>query len=338
MDVTTGAAAPDVAGLQPVLGDARRYSFFQLVDLIHRHHGDDLERETGREPSQERIRFSSTASLGFPGSDVLSALSPEHEFAPYQMEVSFLGLHGAQSPLPGYYLEDLAWEQGQQLGVRRHFLDFFNHRLVTLFHRVWRKYRYYIRFQPDAGDGFSDHIFALVGLGDRRLRGETPINWSKMLSYAGLLAGRSRSPEVVSGIVAHCFDLAEVEIEPWVLRKVRIPLDQQTCLGGHNVSLGGSTLVGDSIRDRSGKFILRLKGLSRERFADFLPNGDDHQRLVKLVEFTMREQLAYDLELVMRPRDVRPMRLGEDVRLGWNSFVDPEPGSQPPGVRLQIRR
>ena len=43
MDVTTRAAASDVAELQPVLGNARRYSFFQLVDLIHRHHGDDLE-------------------------------------------------------------------------------------------------------------------------------------------------------------------------------------------------------------------------------------------------------------------------------------------------------
>lgn len=338
MDVATRAAAPDVAQLQPVLGDAKRYSFFQLVDLIHRHHGDDLERDTDQAPQRERIRFSSTASLGFPASDVLSALSPEHDAAPYQMEVSFLGLHGSQSPLPGYYLEDLAWEQGQNLGIRRYFLDFFNHRLVTLFHRVWRKYRYYVRFQPKASDGFSDHIFALVGLGDERLRGETPINWSKMLAYAGLMAGRSRSPEVVSGIVAHCFDLADVEIEPWVLRKVAIPADQQTRLGGNNARLGDSTLVGSGIRDRSGKFILRIRGLSRDRFADFLPNGCDHQRLVKLVEFTMREQLAYDLELVMRPLDIRPMRLGEDVRLGWSSFVDPEPGNPPQGVRIQIRR
>ena len=159
MDVTTRAAASDVAELQPVLGNARRYSFFQLVDLIHRHHGDDLERSQDEQPQRERIRFSASAGLGFPGSDVVSAASPEHEHAPYQLEVSFLGLHGSQSPLPGYYLEDLAWEAGQNLGIRRHFLDFFNHRLVTLFHRAWRKYRYYVRFQPEASDGFSEHIF-----------------------------------------------------------------------------------------------------------------------------------------------------------------------------------
>lgn len=338
MDVTARSAAADVAGLQPVLGNARRYSFFQLVDLIHRHHGDDQERGRDDQPCQERIRFSSSAGLGFPGSDVVSALSPEHEHAPYQMEVSFLGLHGSQSPLPGYYLEDLAWEAGQDLGIRRHFLDFFNHRLVTLFHRTWRKYRYYVRFRPGASDGFSGLIYALVGLGDSRLREATPVNWSKMLAYSGLIAGRSRSPEVVSGIVGHCFDLDDVSIEQWALRKLAIADDQQTRLGQSNATLGNDTLVGSQIRDRSGKFILRIRNLSRQRFADFLPNGQDHQRLVKLVEFATREQLAYDLELQMRAQDIRPMQFGQDVRLGWNSFVTPEKSRRRPAVRIQIRR
>ncbi|WP_144820731.1 type VI secretion system baseplate subunit TssG [Marinobacter piscensis] len=338
MDVTARSAAADVAGLQPVLGNARRYSFFQLVDLIHRHHGDDLEGDRDSQACQERIRFSSSAGLGFPGSDVVSALSPEHEHGSYQMEVSFLGLHGSQSPLPGYYLEDLAWEAGQDLGVRRHFLDFFNHRLVTLFHRSWRKYRYYVRFRPGAADGFSDLVYALIGLGDSRLRDATPVNWSKMLAYSGLMAGRSRSPEVVSGIVAHCFDLDDVSIEQWVLRKVAIGEEQQTRLGRNNATLGNDTLVGSQVRDRSGKFILRIRNLSRQRFADFLPNGQDHQRLVKLVEFVTREQLAYDLELQMRSQDIRPMQLGAEVRLGWNSFVTPEKSRLRPAVRIQIRR
>jgi type VI secretion system protein ImpH len=338
MDAAARATAADVAELQPVLGNARRYNFFQLVDLIHRHHGDDLEREQDERPQRERIRFSASASLGFPGSDVISAETPAHEHAPYQLEVSFLGLHGSQSPLPGYYLEDMAWEAGQKLGVRRHFLDFFNHRLVTLFHRSWRKYRYYVRFQPGASDGFSEHVFSLVGLGDSQLRGATPVNWSKMLAYAGLMAGRSRSPEVVSGIIAHCFDLDDVAIEQWVLRRVEIPADQQTRLGQSNASLGHDTLVGSGIRDRSGKFILRIRNLDRNRFADFLPNGKDHQRLVKLVEFTTREQLAYDLELEMRPQDIKPMSMGGDVRLGWNSFLTPEKGLEHPAVRIQIRR
>ena len=83
MDVTARSAAADVAGLEPVLGNARRYSFFQLVDLIHRHHGDDLENSGNGEPRQARIRFSASAGLGLPGSDVVSALSPEPDTAAY---------------------------------------------------------------------------------------------------------------------------------------------------------------------------------------------------------------------------------------------------------------
>lgn len=32
------------------------------------------------------------------------------------------------------------------------------------------------------------------------------------------------------------------------------------------------------------------------------------------------------------------MELGEDVRLGWNSFVTPEKARRRPAVRIQIRR
>src|SRR5690606_39127184 len=166
----------------------------------------------------------------------------------------------------------------------------------------------------------------------------TPVNWSKMLAYAGMMAGRSRSADVVSSIVVYCFDLDDVSIQQWVLRKVAIAEDQQTRLGQANACLGQDTLLGSSIRDRSGKFILRLRNLSRQRFADFLPNGAEHERLVKLVEFATREQLAYDLELQMRPKDIRPMQPGEVVRLGWNSFVTPDRAREHPAVRIQIRR
>lgn len=339
MDVTARSAAADVAVLQPVLGDARRYNFFQLVDLIHRHHNDDMESAAAGNgsPAPERIRFSASAGLGFPGSDVVSALSPAHEYAPYQMEVSFLGLHGSQSPLPGYYLEDLAWEAGQNLGVRRHFLDFFNHRLVTLFHRSWRKYRYHVRYRPGANDGFSDTVFALMGLGDRQRRQALAVSESRLLAYAGVLAGPSRSAEVVAKIVGHCFDLAEVAIRQWVLRNVDITPAQQTSLGQANASLGQDTLAGARVADRSGKFCLRLGNLCHQRFTDFLPNGDDYPRLIRLLEFVVREPLAWDLELHMRPQDIQPVALGQHGRLGWTTFLNPEKVSASSYVCLPIR-
>lgn len=337
MELTEGAAAPDVA-LAPLLSGARRYEFFQLVELLHRHHNDDLEqRHSGSVPAFQRVRYTTSASLGFPGSDVL-ALGVNAR-GQYDMEVSFLGLQGAQSPLPSYYLEALAHESAHQEGTASDFLNFFNHRLLTLMHRSWRKYRHYVRYQNDARDGFSAAVFALVGLSDSNLRGETPINWSKMLAYAGLLAGRSRSPDVVIGIVSHCFDLAQVDIQEWVQRWVDIPLDQRSRTGLSGMTLGEDMVAGERVADVQGKFALCLRGLSLDRFRDFLPDGQEHQSLKTLVSFVLREPLAYDLELELLESEVKPMRLGSagSCQLGWTTFVDPNGDDTSTRRRVRIQ-
>ena len=337
MELTGGAAASDVA-LAPLINGARRYEFFQLVELLHRHHNDDLEqRHGGSVPAFQRVNYKASASLGFPGSDVLDLAINER--GQYEMKVSFLGLQGAQSPLPSYYLEALAHESAHQEGSAGDFLDFFNHRLLTLMHRSWRKYRHYVRYQDDAQDGFSAAVFALVGLADSNLRGETPINWSKMLAYAGLLAGRSRSPDVVSGIVSHCFDLAQVEIEEWILRWVDIPLDQRSRTGLSGMTLGEDMVAGERVADVKGKFALCLRGLSLARFRDFLPDGEEHQPLKTLVNFVLREPLAYDLEIELLESEVKPMRLGDagSCQLGWTTFVDPEGDEASTRRRVRIQ-
>jgi len=325
MELTSGTAASDVALLAPLFNAARRYEFFQLVELLHRHHHDDLEqRHGGSVPVFQRVRYKASASLGFPSSDVLALEANEN--GQYEMEVSFLGLQGSQSPLPGYYLEALAHESAHHEGIAGDFLDFFNHRLLTLTHRGWRKYRHHVRYQNNAQDGFSAAIFSLVGLADSNLRGETPINWSKMLSYAGLLAGRSRSPDVVSGIVSHCFEVAQVEIKQWVYRWIDMPPDQLSRNGLTGMTLGEDMVAGERVADVKGKFALRLRGLTLSRFRDFLPDGEEHQSLKTLVNFVLREPLAYDLELELLASEVKPMRLGDagSSQLGWTTFVNPD--------------
>lgn len=298
--------------------DVESYNFFQLVELLHRLFGDDPEAfADGRISS--KLLFSSNPSLGFAASDIkqLVELDEKH----YQLQVSFLGLSGAQSPLPGYFLEQIATE-GEQ-GLRQDFLDFFSHRLITLVYQIWRKYRYYIRFREEASDAFSAQLFALVGLADEDLRKETQINWCKMLSYAGTLAGRSRSPQVVSGIIAHYFDLQQVEIKQWQIRQVAIATEQKFRLGQANMCLGEDTVIGDSITDCMGKFVICFKKLTFERFQDFLPTGKDYATFCKLMEFILREQMAFDLELELDWGQAPLLQLNQDnsSSLGWYSFM-----------------
>lgn len=309
--------------------DARVYSFFQLVELLQKHKGLNPEEEEWERECQ--LVFSANPSLGFAASDIASLDQVNDHTV---MLTNFLGLAGSQSPLPAFITEQLLHEEPG--GIKRPFLDFFNNRLIALVYRIWRKYRYYVRFQPGAEDQFSAQLFALVGLGDTQLRGDTPINWCKMLAYAGTLAGRSRSPTVVAGIIAHCFDLEHVEIRQWVTRKVKIAKEQQMSLGCMNGRLGEDTVIGESVFDCNGKFVICIKDLTRERFNDFLPVGKEYQPLCKLVEFILREQMAFDLELSMTDEETPALQLGQHIALGWTSFLGEE--LQDKRVLIQVRQ
>ena len=324
-----------------LLADARNYSFHRLLEHLHTLHGDDLEAQPLSAAARRRVRLQSHAGLGFPASDVVEAarIEEDREEVRYRLQTSFFGLHGTDSPLPGYYLDRLAYEQAQERGIRPAFMDFFNHRLLTLLHTSWRKYRYYIRFQAEASDRFSRYVFSMVGLNDNDLRGATPLPWGRLLSFAGLIANRSRSPSVVSGIVEHCFDLHGVHIREFEARSVSLDQRQRLLLGKANGVLGSDFVVGDRSKTRASKFTLVIPNLTQTRFRQFLPSGDQFGRLRQLMDFLLRDATAYDLELGLREEDVPPFNLqrASGTHLGWTSFIEHQEHRHPAVVRIRGR-
>ncbi|MNJ14846.1 hypothetical protein D3C77_90800 [compost metagenome] len=325
-----------------LLADARNYSFHRLLELLHALHEDDLEAMPLSPASRRRIRLHSHAGLGFPASDVAYAdyLDGDSGDNPrYRVQTTFFGLHGSDSPLPSYYLERLAYEQAQEHGIRPAFLDFFNHRLLTLLHQSWRKHRYYIRFQSEARDRFSRYVFSLIGLNDNDLRGTTSLPWGRLLSFAGLIASRSRSPSVVSGIVEHCFDLQGVYIREFEIRSVLVPERQRLVLGKANGELGSSFVVGERTNTRASKFTLVIPDLTQARFREFLPSGAQFRRLQQLMNFLLRDATAYDLQLQLREEDVPPFNLRHQsgTHLGWTSFIEHRQQRQPGAVQIRGR-
>ena len=328
-----------------LLADARNYSFHRLLEHVYALHGDDLEAQPLSRASRRRIRLQSSAALGFAASDLSlaerlpSTADDDEDNVRYRVQTHFLGLQGADSPLPAYYLDRVAYEEAQGRGIRSPFLDFFNHRLLTLLHQSWRKYRYYVRFQPEARDHFSRYVFSLIGLNNNDLRGATPLPWGRLLSFAGLIASRSRSPSVVAGSVAHCFDLSGVYIREFEVRSVNIPGPQRLQLGQANGVLGTSFVVGDRARTRASHFTLVIPDLPQARFREFLPSGEQFPRLRQLMDFLARDVPAYTLELGLREQDVPPfnLRRADGTHLGWTSFIECKEQRHPAVVRIRGR-
>ena len=319
--------------------DIRRRNFFALAEtLCSESPAEDPDYPLRTAPSQETLLFRADTRLAFPASDVTHLAQNRHD--QYVMTTTFLGLTGSQSPLPGYYLENIAYEAAQDESLVAEFLNMFSHRWTQFLWQIWRKYRYHICFRNGGTDIFSQRMFALVGLGSPGVRDKLAINHCKMLAYAGVMASPGRSPEVICSLISHCFDLPDVTIKSWQLRKTDIPTRQQNRLGvtvkkrnrfySHRSTLGRNFTLGARIPDRSGKFLLCINGLSRERFLSFLPSGENFSPLSMFVAFILRDQLAWDLRLGLAPDQAGGMRLGDEKNtlLGWASFIG-QPGQQP---------
>lgn len=322
-----------------LLAEAHQYNFFQLLERLYGLHGDDLEPRWPSEATRLRVHLASDPRLTFPVSDVYKAVRMPGDEQRYRVCTTFMGLHGTDSPLPTYYLEQVAYEHAQGIGVRPAFFDFFNHYLLSLLHRIWRKYRYYIRFQPGATDGFSQYIFALLGLNDKQLRGDTALPWSRLLSFAGVIASRSRAPGTVAGIIAHCFDLKHVQIREFETRSVPTAAKQLVSLGRSNGELGSTFMIGSRTRTRSSKFTIVISELDQAQMRDLLPSGINFDRLRALIDFLLRDGLAYDLELHLKQNALSPFCLhrNQGAYLGWTSFVEGRHGQIRPVVRFRGR-
>lgn len=329
--------APDL--ISDLIQNGSDYAFFRVVGLLLHETGQDVEERALHVQRPEKLRFKVNPSLGFPPGDVVRVTRKDLPAdSIYEVEVSFLGLHGASSPLPSHFLETAAWSAGEE-NVQRRFNDFFSDRLIWLLFLIWRKYRYDIRYRPDGEDQFSDWLFSLIGIGDRQMRGFTHVPWAKLLPYLGAIAMRTRSAPTISGVVAHAFFLPDVAVRQLQHRKVDISPDQRCRSGTLNCALGIDMTIGDMVDDVAGKFTIVLRELSFSRFRDFLPSGRDFPRLRELVEFLLKDQLAYDLELHLTEKDSPTFLLGDPDRsqLGWTTFIGDALASRQQPIVLRAR-
>ena len=322
MDAAHGAAAPALSKLSSGI---REYSLFQgvlrVLDRLRAAHP-----ELDEEALYERLEFQANPSLGFPGSDTdRLEFFEEHGELRARLRINLVGLFGAGSPLPAFYSEQ-ALGDGPDGNTTRNFLDLFNDRLQRLLLPIWRKYRYGARFQRGATDPFSSQLFALIGLGGEQIRQAQGLNWRRLLPYLGLLSLRAHSAALIESVLRYYFKHAALTIEQCIERRVVIAPEQRNALGLGNHQLGDSLVLGERVRDRSGKFRIHIRDLDWQRFHEFLPIGEGYQPLCALVRFTLRDPLDYDIRLVLRQEEIRELRIGEQnaCRLGWTSWLGRE--------------
>src|SRR5215475_9964087 len=189
---------------QELFEEPYRFGFFQAVRLLERIYADHDPVGQDADIGHEVVRFRTRQTFSFPACEIHD-LTTDGDESPPEMMVSFMGLTGPLGILPHQYTElvmERARYRDQSLW---RFLDIFNHRLISLFYRVWEKYHFPIAYERTGEDQFTAFLFDLIGMWTNDLRGRLSFKDQALLFYGGLIAQRPHSATAVGAIVGDYF-------------------------------------------------------------------------------------------------------------------------------------
>lgn len=303
------------------------FSFFQIIRLLRLFSLKSFQTQKPPSDFSETIRIKPNLSLAFPASDVESVQEVgDPEDPRFLITANFLGLYGSTSPLPTFYTEDLIDEATQDESVTRDFIDILNQRLFALLFECWGKYRQSLQVVEEKKSAYIDRLFCLLGLGEISFRKTIP-EPHRLLRYIGLFTQFPHSAMALKTLLNDALGATAVEVIPCVERTAKIPENQTLRLAASGCRLGVDTYLGDQLRDRMGKFRIRLGPLDRTDFKRFSPGTEDFNRVTSLTDLYFVEPLEYELELILAEGQALTACLGDPTRatLGVDAWVFSSP-------------
>ena len=313
--------------IRELLEKGPSFSFFQAVRLLQAL--EPAAPRVGRQgpAAGEVVRLRPALSYAFPNADLERVRRLPGAENRFEIVCTFLGLYGTASPLPSYFTEQLLFEQDEEKGFLRGFLDLFHHRLLSLFYRAWEKYRYDAQFAPGGDDPLSARLSSLLGVDPATLPRGHRVPAVRLLAYGGLLTQQPGSAASLEAVLADYFDGLPVSVSPFAGGRTPVPADQRNGLGRRNARLGEDLVLGERVEDPAGAFRVRVGPAGLEDFLSFLPGQAKVEELRELCALMNAGGLALEVELELKEDEVPPLRLSDGpARLGWSTWLGRRPG------------
>lgn len=253
MDWAKGKAGRSID--MPSTLDIKRHGFYELVSYLGSLETDPESALCNNEVKKFAVLFKSNPSFAFQAADVdrlkVEPVDGDSRMPPYSMVVNFMGLHGANSPLPAFYTEEMLGTAEHE-SASRQFLDLFNHRLIELLYLIWRKYQVFQRSQLDEGraNNYLDQIQGTQYLPHEMKRG--------LRQVAGLGSGGGVSSHNLAKALSLLLEKQRVEIIENVVDKISLGKNNVNALGVANSGLGINAFLGERISSYSSKFAIRV--------------------------------------------------------------------------------
>jgi len=332
-DGTRGSLKADVEApaeaqrlLDRLFAEPWSFEFFQAMHLLERLQPERTGVGGFGDPRQEAVRLTSAPSVAFPASEIQGL---EKRDGQPQMAVNFLGLTGPQGTLPLAYSLYVAERVRAGDHALKEFLGIFDHRMLSLFYRAWKKTHVGVAHGDASRDWLSRNLLDLVGFGGDALQRRLPVDDAALLFYTGLLSLPTRPATGLEQLLADFFGVP-VTVEQFVGAWYPLERATQSELGDDTTAssqLGLGAVAGDEIWDQQSRARVRVGPLSRKQYEDFLPGGSAYEPLRAITRFYANDLIDFEIQLVLAGEEVPPCRLGDDtpLPLSWCTWLTTKP-------------
>ncbi len=302
-----------------------RFGFFQAVQLLHRLMPGSVSVGELGPPASEPVRFLHDPALVFHAGDIAGVRLHRSDGVPLRadMTTTFLGLFGTTSPLSTAFSEEVLRAEARDETSLRAFYDLLHHRLISLFYRGWKKYRFHAGFRADGSDTFTARMLCFVGVdltGAVPARGLRPF---ELLALAPLLALRTRPARTLRTVLERVLPGVGVAIEQFALRRVQIGEEDRCRLGRKNNVLSSDLTIGRSVADRSSRFRVVVGPVDYATFDSLMPGGSRHSRLRDVIHQFAPTHVEPELEVWLAKDEAPRFQLGSERggRLGVTTHL-----------------
>lgn len=308
-----------------------QFEYHQAVKLIQMLKPDCKSLGEGPAPEEEAIVLKGRILYTYPSSDLYSAettmvLDPLPSDQRITLKVNFFGIAGSHGPLPAPYTELLYDRIRQQDTAGQDFIDIFNHRLLSIFHRIRKKHWIGLSEQSPDKTPFANNLYALLGLGTSGTHNRLGIPDRGLLYYTGLLWHQSRSMIGLQTFLSNYFDLP-VDVVQFEGGWNTLEENHVTRIGlsGQFNLLGQGAALGEKVWDQRKNITIRLGPLDQKSFMAFIKPGYGYPSLYDLTKLYVGVEQEFRFNLIIKASDVMETRLNGKTYLGWTSCLKTKP-------------
>ncbi|WP_183269691.1 type VI secretion system baseplate subunit TssG [Buttiauxella sp. A111] len=269
--------------------------FYRFCQLLEQSQPDAPALGSHWQVKHDPVRFRPHPGMGFPASEFKRVEFPDQPHLPPTIRTTFMGLYGVESPLPTAYIDDITQRREGYEAVSD-FLDIFNHRMITQYYRIWRKYSYPATFAPGGTDRTSKYLLSLCGLGIEGSAKHIATPVSRFLALTSMMRLPTRTSEGVVALV----QLLAPDTQATVIAhdRLRIPLRNQLAMSARQpVSMRSSPVMGTHAVDVNSQILLSLKTNNADEAREWLPGGQLHTDLLALLHVYLGSRLHVRLQL-----------------------------------------